>query len=359
VPEGADGSPHLPRVHLDRRWLLGSALFVVAIIAFLYLGLPKLTGLGSSIRKLRHGNAWWLAGAAVLEILSYVGYVALFRGVFVNRTARITWSASYQISLAGEVATRLFAAGGAGGVALTVWALRRAGMGARIVADRMIAFMVLLYAVYMGALVVDGVGLYLHLWSGQAPLAITLIPAAFGAVVIALGLAVGAIPEDFERLVSRWSAGTGLLGRVARRLATGPASAAIGVRTAIGLIRTGDPALLGAIGNWAGDIACLWACFHAFGSSPPVGVVVMAYFVGWIANLLPLPGGVGGVEGGLIGAFVAFDLSAQTSIVAVLSYRVFSFWLPILPGAIAYFQLRRTVRRWGAEPAALGEQPAR
>ena len=92
----------------------------------------------------------------------------------------------------------------------------------------------------------------------------------------------------------------------------------------------------------------LWACFHAFGYSPPPAVIVMAYFVGWIGNTLPLPGGIGGVEGGLIGAFTAFGVSVQAAVVAVLAYRAFSFWLPTLPGAVAYFQLRRTVRGWEA-----------
>ncbi|MBO0768408.1 MAG: flippase-like domain-containing protein [Solirubrobacterales bacterium] len=341
--------PQLPRIRLTRRQVALAIAFIIAVIAFLYLGLPKLAGLGRTIDKLKEGNIWWLALAVVCELGSYLGYMALFRGVFVNRAARIGWAASYQITLAGEVASRVLAAGGAGGAVLTVWALRRAGMGAREVADRMVAFLVLLYAAYMLSLLIDGLGLFLHLWPGQAPLTITLIPAAFGFAVIVLFLAIGAIPGNFERLVARWSAGSGVVGKVARRLATVPASAGAGVRTAIRLLRGGDPALLGSIGNWAGDIACLWACFHAFGAAPPLGVVVMAYFVGWIANLLPLPGGIGGVEGGLIGCFSAFDVNVQSAIVAVLAYRAFSFWAPIVPGLVAYLQLRGTVNRWDAQ----------
>ena len=84
---------------------------------------------------------------------------------------------------------------------------------------------------------------------------------------------------------------------------------------------------------WAFDIACLWACFEAFGDSPAVGVLVVGYFVGMLANTLPLPGGVGGVDGGMIGAFVAFGVDPAPAIVAVLAYRFFAFWLPIAPGA--------------------------
>ncbi|MDE3129853.1 MAG: flippase-like domain-containing protein, partial [Acidobacteriota bacterium] len=249
-------------------------------------------------------------------------------------------------------ATRLFAAAGAGGIALTAWALRRSGMERRLVASRMIAFMALLYGVYMGALLIDGVGLYLGLWPGAAPFAITIVPAILGAVVIALFLLISLLPRDFDRLMSARGAGRGLSGRVARRLATAPTAAATGVRTAIALIRGGDPGLLGALAWWGFDIATLWACFHAFGYAPHKGVIVMAYFVGWIANTLPLPGGIGGVEGGLIGAFTAFGVGVQAAVVAVLAYRAFSFWLPTLPGGVAYLQLRRTVRSWDARDAA-------
>src|SRR5947209_17888552 len=79
----------------------------------------------------------------------------------------------------------------------------------------------------------------------------------------------------------------------------------------------------------------------------------MAYFVGMLGNLLPLPGGVGGVDGGMIGAFTAFGVNVELSVIAVLAYRAFAFWLPTLPGAVAYLQLRRTVQRWNAEPSGI------
>jgi uncharacterized protein (TIRG00374 family) len=99
--------------------------------------------------------------------------------------------------------------------------------------------------------------------------------------------------------------------------------------------------------------------FHAFGSPPPFTVVWMASFVGLLANLLPLPGGLGGVEGGMIGAFVAFGVDFNLAVLAVLAYRAISFWLPTIPGAIAYFQLRRTVARWRDEQGTLGAAAAR
>ena len=122
-------------------------------------------------------------------------------------------------------------------------------------------------------------------------------------------------------------------------------------------MRARDPYLLGAVAWWGFDIAVLWACFHAFGASPPKGVIVMSYFVGMLANTLPLPGGIGGVDGGMIGAFTAFGVDVELSVVAVLAYRAFAFWLPTLPGAVAYLQLRRTVHRWGNELRASARSP--
>jgi uncharacterized membrane protein YbhN (UPF0104 family) len=341
----------MPRVVFTRKRLLASALFVVSVIALLYFVLPKLLGLRHTWNRIQHGNAWWLALAAFLELCSFSGYVVLFRAVFARRTSRIDWRASYEITMAGLAATRLFAAGGAGGIALTAWALRRAGVNARVAAARLIAFLVLLYGVYMATLVICGLGLYVGVIPGRGPFAITVVPAIFGAAVIAVFLAVSLLPGDSDRLGRRWSAGRGRLAGLAVRLAAAPATAATGVRTAIELVRTRDPYLLGAVAWWGFDIAVLWACFHAFGASPPGGVIVMSYFVGMLGNTLPLPGGIGGVDGGMIGAFSAFGVNAEVAVVAVLAYRVFAFWLPTLPGAVAYLQLRRTVQRWRAARA--------
>jgi uncharacterized protein (TIRG00374 family) len=346
----------MPRVKLTRRRLLASIIFIVSIVAFMYFVLPKLVGLQDTWNRIEHGNAWWFAVSAVFEVLSFAGYIVLFRTVFVRPPSRIDWRESYEITMAGLAATRLFASAGAGGIALTGWALRRSGLDARIAACRLVAFYALLYAVFMGTLVVDGVGLYLGVIPNHgAPFAITVIPAIFGAAVIGIFLAVSLVPGDFDRLVARGADGPRWYSRVARKLAALPATAATGVRTAIDLVRTRNPMLLGAIAWWSFDICVLWACFHAFGASPPKGVIVMAYFVGMFGNTLPLPGGIGGVDGGMIGAFAAFGVNAQVAIVAVLAYRAFAFWLPTLPGAVAYLQLRRTVHRWDEARAASAE----
>jgi len=172
-----DGAPRrengnteeMPRIRITRRRLVASVVFVVSVVAFLYFVLPKLLGLRDTWNRIQHGNGWWLALAAVLEGFSFLGYVVLFRGVFVRDDTRIDWRASYQITMAGVAATRLFASAGAGGIALTAWALRRSGLEPRIVACRMIAFMAVLYAVFMGSLVIGGLGLYFGIFPGENP----------------------------------------------------------------------------------------------------------------------------------------------------------------------------------------------
>ncbi len=349
--------PQLLRVRFTRGRLLAIAVFVLAAIVLLYFVLPKLLGLRQTWHQIEHGDAWWLALGAALEVCSFLGYVVLFRGVVAGGNARIGWGVSYQITMAGVAATRIFASAGAGGIALSAWALRRSGLDGRVVARRMIAFIVLLYGAYMALLVLCGLGLYFGPIPGRAPLGITLLPAIFGALVIVAFLGVSLLPGDVERLFARWQSGGGKLVRVTRLLANAPAAIGEGVRVALGVLRSRDVHLLGALAWWAFDIAVLWACFHAFGASPPKGEIVMAYLVGVLGNALPLPGGIGGVEGGMIGAFAAFGLPVRLSVVAVLAYRVFSFWLPTVPGVIAYLQLRRTMQRWRAGAAELDRGP--
>ncbi len=347
-----DSRDEMPRLRLSRRGLAFAALFVASCVAFLYFVLPKVLGLKDTWNRIEHGNGWWLALAAVLEICSFLSYVLLFRGVFIRgQTQRIGFRVSYQITMASLAATRLFATAGAGGVALTAWALRRSGMHRRAVAQRMITFMTLIYVVFLASLIVGGFGLYLGLIPGPAPFEITLIPALIGTVLVALALAVSFVPGDLDRLVGRWT-GTGPLGRLVGRLATAPATVGGGIRAGLRLIRTRDPELLGAPGWWGFDIAVLWASFHAFGGSPAVAPLVVAYFIGQLGNLLPLPGGIGGVDGAMIGALSAFGVPGSLAVVSVLAYRAFAFWLPTLPGAVAYFQLRRTVRGWEASKTA-------
>jgi uncharacterized protein (TIRG00374 family) len=256
--------------------------------------------------------------------------------------------------MAGLAATRLFSAGGAGGIVLTYWALRKAGVERRQTVSRLVAFLVLLYAVYMFALVLFGVLLRTGVLSGEAPVGLAVVPAVIAGAVIVVFLLIALIPDDIERRLARFAQGY-RFHRFAQRLATAPATLANGTRTAIDFVRNpsrGGLAVAGAIGFWACNIGILWASFHAYDVHVPFGVVVQGFFVGMVANLFPLaPGGVGAVDAGMIGTFVLFGLPSAEVFAAVLTYRLFAFWLPIPPGIVAFFQLRRTVARWEEDRA--------
>jgi uncharacterized protein (TIRG00374 family) len=336
----------MPRVVLTRRRTIAFVVFVLAALAFLYFVLPQIGSVQEAWERVSSGDRAWLAAALVFQVLAIGSYVALFHGVCMPPGSPLTHRDSYLVTMASLAATRLFAAAGAGGVALTAWALRRSGMERREVAERMIAFLVLLYGVYMITMLVCGVGLRIGLFPGRAPFAMTIVPAIVAAAAILLVLPLALVPDDFERRIERMAPRRPRTARWLRRLALGPASMRGGVRFALAKVLRPDWAMAGAVTWWAFNIAILWACFHAFGEPPPPAVLVQAFFVGMLANLLPLPGGIGGVDGGMIGALVAFGVDAGVAVLAVLSYRLFAFWLPTVPGVIAYFQLRRRVQQW-------------
>jgi uncharacterized membrane protein YbhN (UPF0104 family) len=339
----------MPRVQMTRRRFVLGCLLILAVVALLYYGLPRLAGINETWRRIERGDPWWLALALAFSALSFAGYVVLFQYVYVEGGARIGLRESYEITMASLAATRVFAAGGAGGIALTAWAMRRAGMAARTVADRTMVFLVLTYVVYMVVMLLTGIGLRVGLLPGPAPFGLTVVPAAFAGIAIGLTLLLSLTPPDLRHRVEGGGRGEGRFARFAARAATLPASMSAAVRNSIAHVRARDPAILGSIAYWGFNVAVLWASFKAFGSPPSWSVVVMGYFVGMLGNLLPLPGGVGGVDGGMIGAFIGFGVDDGLAVVAVLTYRAFAFWLPTIPGAIAFFQLRRTVARWREE----------
>ena len=341
-----------PEPGSSRRRVVVVVVLTAAAVIGLYVGLPQIAGLDETWGRLSRGDPWWLAAAAVLELGSYAGYVVLFRGVFVRPGSPIGWRESYLITMAGVAATRIFAAAGAGGIALTAWALSRFGMPRITLVKGLAAFYAALYSVYMLALVVVGLGLYSGLLPGPAPFGLTVVPALFGGFVIAAALATALLPRDLDGRVRDRAGDHDRLGRWGGAAAAGAAAVASGVRGALAMLRRRDPSLLGAVAWWAFDIAVLWACLRAFGEAPTVPVITMAYFAGMLGNLLPLPGGVGGVEGGMIAALIGFGVPAGLAVVSVLSYRAFSFWLPTVPGLLAYLQLRRRIRAWDHSPPA-------
>ena len=341
----------------DRRKITSGVLLVLLLVVAIYVLFPKIVGADEAVSNLDEAQWYWILIAVGFNVLAFGAYVALFRGILggtredeVHR--RLDLRASYQITMAGLAATRIFSAAGAGGIVLTYWALRKAGMPRRRAACRMVAFLVLTYFVYLAALVIFGVLLRTTVLPGRAPLAGTVVPAAIaGGIIILFGL-IALIPQDFERRIQHYAGGYRHT-RYLQRIAKGPATLATGVRTAIAYLRHPQRGLLavgGAVGFWAANIGVLWASFEAFGGHVPLAVLVQGFFVGMAANLIPSPaGGVGAVDAGMIGAFSIFGIDNSVVFPAVLTYRVIAFWLPIPPGIVAFVQLRKTVAAWERE----------
>jgi uncharacterized protein (TIRG00374 family) len=348
IEAAEEGDDH--GLEINRRTVLSLGAFLLLSLAALYFLLPQLAGLEDTWRRIEDGSPYWMLVALLFGCGMFFSYVAMFRGIFLRAgSGRIDWRASYQITMAGLAASRIFAAGGAGGLVLTAWALRRSGMRKRIVADKTLTFLILTYMPYMAALIVCGLGLRLGIFNGPAPFGLTVVPAIIAIILTAIGVSTALVPTDLQRRLEGFARGHGQLGKWAQRLANLPASASAGMRDALRHLRYPDPALAGAVLFWAFQVAVLWASFHAFGDAPPLAVLTQAFFVGMFGNLLPMPGGVGGVEGGMIAALAAFEVDAGQAVVAVLLFRAVTFWLPLIPGVIAYFQLRKTVDRWRDE----------
>jgi uncharacterized protein (TIRG00374 family) len=337
---------------LTTRRLIQTLVIVVVLLGCIYFLFPKLVGLGDAMSRLDDAEPIWIAIAIGFNLVAYLTYVALFKAVVGGDALRLSWLETYEINMAGVAATLLFSAGGAGGIALTYWALRKAGMRRRDVARRMVAFISLHYAFYPLALILFGVLLRTGVLNGNNSIELTIIPAGVAGGLLIVGALITLIPADVEERLAPYAHGERARAFL-HSAAKFPATLGEGFRFAVHLFahpRQGGLAVIGAAGFWAASIGVLWASFHAFGVHVPLAVVVQGFFLGMVANLFPLaPAGVGAVDAGMIGAFVLFGIPEQTVFPAVLIFRLVAFWMPIPPGIVAFFQLRKTVQRWEEE----------
>jgi uncharacterized protein (TIRG00374 family) len=173
-------------------------------------------------------------------------------------------------------------------------------------------------------------------------LALTALPAAMATVVIVLVLWIPRLGPGREPPPGA--------GRIRRGLHSARTWLIDGTAEALEILKARNMLVIGgAIGYWVFDNAVLWTTFHAFGSSPPLTVVLMGYLIGQLGGLLPLPGGVGGIDGGLLGTLVVYGTPAAVTAAAVLAYRLILFWTPLVVGAPAFISLWREVHN-DAEP---------
>jgi uncharacterized membrane protein YbhN (UPF0104 family) len=310
-----------------RRSLLVMGGVVVAVVAVLVLA----PGLTSVRHAFRGADSGWIALAALLELVSCASYVLVFRAVFCER---MSWRTSTEIGLSELAANSLLSVGGAGGLALGAWILRRGGVPAERIGRRTVAFFLVTSFANVGLVVVGGIALATGLLPGPSQrLTLGAIPAVIAAAGIALALAAGRIARSRAARSGR------------PRLRAVLAAIGHGTEEAVVLLRS-PLAWAGSAGYLAFDLAVLGACFPAFGNpEPPLVALLLAYLIGQLGGLIPLPGGIGGLDLGLLGALVLYGIDATDAAVAVLAYRAVLLVVPALVGLPALESLRRRLRR--------------
>jgi uncharacterized protein (TIRG00374 family) len=315
-------------------------LFVLALVLVVIAAVTLLPGLGTLRERLSHAKLEWLLLGVGLKLLSGIGYVAVFRMIFCRR---MTWRVSYQIGMAELGANAVFPTGGAGGLALGAWALKRGGMQAEEIARRTVAFFLLTSVPNVLGVIVLGIGLATGLIGGEGNLLLTALPAAVAIAAVLLVLQAGRIAKRWGHRLER--RGGRELSRRKLVLMKGLTALGEGVQEAVALLREGNLLLiLGLIAYLAFDVMIVWATFRSLGPAPPLAILWIAYLIGELGGLIPVPGGIGGVDAGLVGTLSLYSVSLSSAAGAVLAYRAIALWVPAFVGGIAFLFLRRTLR---------------
>jgi uncharacterized membrane protein YbhN (UPF0104 family) len=304
---------------------------VVGLLAIAAVLATQLPGLEEIPHQLAGADGGWITAALILELASTACFALAFHGVYDRRPGP---RASTSMSMAVQGMNIVLPSGGAGGLAVGAVLLDRAGVPRSFAASRTVALFLITSLVSFVAVVIAGFGVAAGLLSGEAQLAVTLLP---GIAALLLIVAVFALPR------SRGELKRAPTGRLSRALANTREYLREGVGASAELLRSGDRLVIaGAIGYFAFDVAALAAAFHAVGSAGlPIGLLVLAYTLGHGGAIVPIPGSA---EGGLIGMFVLYGMSLPTATAAVLAYRALHAGVPMLLGAIGLADVRRLLR---------------
>jgi uncharacterized protein (TIRG00374 family) len=327
---------------LSSRHLLVRVAQIAAVFVVVAIAIDALPGLDDVRARLQGADPVWIGAIVLAEVGSCAGYLLVFRATFCRQ---MPWGLSYDIAMAELAANSLLPAGGAGGLALGVWALRQAGMPTGHIARRTVAFFVVTSAANFFGLVVFGIGVFAGIVPGRRSAVLTLVPAlitALGIVLVALAprllRALGRRGTDADR--ASWE------GRAMIAVRKGLTTVEDGLDQAIALLRSHSfGVIVGSLAYMAFDIAALGFGFAAVGHAPAVGTLVLGYLIGQLGNLIPVPGGIGGTEGALIGMFALYGVNVSDATAAVLIYRLFQLAIPALLGAPAFVLLRRKLAR--------------
>jgi uncharacterized membrane protein YbhN (UPF0104 family) len=315
------------------------ALLAVAVLVVIAV-VTLLPGLGGLRTRLEHARPGWLALGVALKLLSGLGYVAVFRMIFCRR---MSWRVSTQVGMSELGANALLPTGGAGGLALGAWALKRGGMAGREIARRTVSFFLLTSVPNVLGVIVLGIALALGVIDGERNLLLSAVPAAIALAAVAATLLVGRLAG---RLGERTPDPTPGTRRTAAHLRTeGLRALGDGVEQSLALLREGNVVLIaGLFAYLVFDVMILWAGFRALGAAPPFAILALAYLIGELGGLLPVPGGLGGVDAGLLGTLVLYHVSITDAAGAVLAYRAITLVVPSIAGGLAFLALRRTLR---------------
>jgi len=305
-----------------RRGLISLAILVVLVVSLL-LAVPGLHGVADDVSEMNFG---WLAVGLVLEIGSCVGYVIAFLQVFDR--APVRFGARVALSeLAFGAAVSL---GGAGSIAVGAWLLVERGGNPARVAERSAVLFLLTSAINVITLGLAGLGLFTGILPGPGNPLLSVLPAAISVAVLALFLV---LPRFSDRLAAHRSPG---------RVRTVLRETAHSIRLTEQVMFTADWRIVGAIAFLWLDIGVLAACFAAAGIVPPLATIVLAYQIGYLSNLIPIPGNIGVLDGSLVGMFVLYGVSATTSTAATIVYHAIALWVPAMWGTAAFVLLRRS-----------------
>lgn len=312
--------------------VLGGLVVALVAGAALVVGIGRAAGFSKLTSTLDHADARWLVVCALGQLVVFAGYTGAFRhAVAFEDGPELSTGLALRVVLASFALSQLLAAGGAAGLAVTYWALRRIGLPRRDAAVRLIGLATIVYLVF-AVLGWGAAGLTLLLRA--APLGLTL--PWLVAVPIVL---VAARWFTEERRVSRWATPAG--GILRRGLATGVAAAWWVRRAATG---PDGPAILGwAACYWLGDIASLWGGLHAFGGHPGIVPLTLVYATGYLAQSIPIPFvATGGMDAATTFALTLIGVPLEVALLGVVAHRVFAFWIPLVPGLVLVGFLPRT-----------------
>jgi uncharacterized membrane protein YbhN (UPF0104 family) len=289
-----------------------------AAIGSLLLAVPPLRGVA---REVTHLHPVWVLAAVALEVGSCLAFIVIFRLYFDEVPA----GAARELAFTEQGSGALLPGGGVGALALGGWLLRRAGMSTSSIIDRSSAQFFHTSAVNVAALVGGGALLIVY----EPISALDLVRAG---IPIAGGLAATAVVLAIPLLVGRSQH---------RRRPGWLVDLAAGITRARRSLAAPSWRLLGAAGYLGFDIAALGATFAATGHPLPLAPLVLGYMIGYLANLIPVPGGFGVLEGGLAGTLIAYGAPATQATAAVIVYHAIAFWIPSLGGLMGYALLRR------------------